>query len=759
MADLVALLAAAVAAENTRDDAVHKWTLLPANDPNIDAARALVASTYQAASTARSAHSVAVGAPLDPAIVKAKTHGNSFDLGTEEKFYVSSEHGKLRSPRGPDGKLATKAVELSDLTGELSGKSFRTREEDRYTWTSGNTYTFGGGSDYSFANGYSVSMSLDAIEDEAFETWDGQFPYDIFAPNKEPVAGAIPHIKGHGEFYTSFDNLPAAYKVYAVLPPGALFFRAPAGEVDFEKNGVSKNIGHSYGYQLGDTYSIQLSQNTNSVTAVDQAHSFESVLFSENHSYKLLGADFYAHGVDVSMGIKGMNVGLDLTALKVDFNLYGINLGVTMGLRNYSYEAILNKTSYTATGTEYSRSYIKNKYTISKIVNDIQAVEGSITKMIDESSLASAKQMHFHGNQGVTLFGGMKDFSKEFQNTAAELAYVALEGAVKTTLAKLTGFPNPISLASYVSAQTALDTLTGPLQKWRQGEFEKLIEMGVSNADRKDIKPYNGKIKKDTAQLELKPKTASLASFDTRKAITELVLNSGKKLVEINLRPPGTELTKKKENITQKFDLAKQSYFVTNYTETDKYSLFWMTDQEGPVVDGKQMTANSAGLWTQSDAKKIAKLKLDSALHQIELAVQKDEQNSIVQILKAEPGEYSLTVNGDAGKFTLSKDAATLSVKEHGSIVIDSKGATIKAPKDILIKSEKGEIDLAAKEVKVGKSTFTDSEVKIPASSVSLGGTAHNIKIKSSGVNIESTKITMNGKAGITVNGAMIKFG
>jgi len=164
-------------------------------------------------------------------------------------------------------------------------------------------------------------------------------------------------------------------------------------------------------------------------------------------------------------------------------------------------------------------------------------------------------------------------------------------------------------------------------------------------------------------------------------------------------------------------------------------------------------------LWTQSDAKKIAKLKLDSALHQIELAVQKDEKNSIVQILKAEPGEYSLTVNGDAGKFTLSKDAATLSVKEHGSIVIDSKGATIKAPKDILIKSEDGDIDIAAKTVEVSTSKFTREKVRIPTASVWLGKPANSIEAGSSGVTIKGSKISLNGTSMLQIKAAIAKIG
>jgi hypothetical protein len=499
------------------------------------------------------------------------------------------------------------------------------------------------------------------------------------------------------------------------------------------------------------------------------AHSFESVLFSENHSHKLLGADFYAHGADVSLGIKGLDAGMDLTALKVGFNLYGINLGATMGLANYSYEATFYKSSYTTTNTEYSRTDIGNKYSVENIGNEITTVEGAKATLHEEEViLTSAEQYHLHGTEGITLFGGLEDVSNKFPTAPLvgsplvplKLDYegkvLLMEGALKTMKA----FPTPVSFATYTGAKTAVDKATGYLQEWRKKEVKKLIKDGLSNADRKDIKPYNGEIKEDTAQLELKPKTASLASFTSGQALTELVLNSDKNIVEINLRPHGVTLTTQEKNITQKFNLDEPSYFINNYTTDKNFSKLWMTD--GAVRNEPTMTVNSAGLLMQSAENVFAKLKLDSALHQIELAVQKDEKNSILQMLNAKKGEYSLEVkvaNKTEGSFTMSKDAVALNMPAHGIIVIDSKGATIEASKDILIKSADGDIDLAAKKVKVSTSTFTEGEVKIPARSVSLGNGSNTIKAATDGVTINGSKISLNGTSMFQIKTAIAKIG
>jgi uncharacterized glyoxalase superfamily protein PhnB len=496
------------------------------------------------------------------------------------------------------------------------------------------------------------------------------------------------------------------------------------------------------------------------------AHSFESVLFSENHSHKLLGADFYAHGADVSLGIKGLDAGMDLTALKFGVGMYILDVNIEVGAIKVGYEKIRWKYSRSEITYDSSWTIIDEKHSVEKIKVQFNEVEGTSVLMHGDSiTQTSTNQVLFHGSKGINLFADGKELANDFPDVPIldvppvpnQIQYIGAEAALDLAQKMV-----PPDHASVSSQEILLSDMKKSLNEWRGKKIKEHFAKHEANVSREPEKPYDGRAKDNHSQLQLKESTVVLSSLGKGKAMTELVLNGDTQAIELNLRDANARLNAKDKNITQKFDLTKQSYFVTNYTKTDKYSLFWMTDQEGPVVDEKQMTVNSAGLWTQSDAKKNAKLKLDSALHQIELAVQKDEKNSIVQMLNAKKGEYSLEVkvaNKREGAFTMSKDAAALSVKEHGSIVIDSKGATIKAPKDILIESEKGEIDLAAKKVKVSTSTFTKGEVKIPARSVSLGNGSNTIKAAIDGVTIKGSKISLNGTSMLQIKTAIAKIG
>jgi len=725
------MLDAAVDADKARDDAITVYEALPPGDTAKPAALDLVNQKTGDATKARKDYVEELAVP----------RGNMFDLDPAEEFYVSTEYGNLR---GPTGSSPKNRVSLDDLnTSALAGAQFTTYEGDRYTWTKGNTYTFGGGNDYSFANGYSVSMSYDAIICEDFNTWDGSFPYDIYAPVKN--AGGDdekPTNRRFWEFETSFDKLPNEYKVKTVLPAGPLFFPAVSDLVKFENNGVSKNIGHTYGYQLGDTHSIQLSKNTSSVTAVDRANSFESTEISESHSHVGIAASFDAHGMDVSLGIKALDIGI---------NVSGVNFGVSIKAADITFDYTLFKFDYSKVQFEY-KLVDGDKFDVSKKTQQLNlekvetiAVDGILLQVDSDPAL---------NKKGKDLLGAADEKGEKWTHVGPD------------------------------------SNAVGPLSakgKILEIDYNRVVKASTNAKGRADALGQRASF----SRVAVDRTSVKLASFsysiDSVEVMSEFVISSKERQIELNIRDSANALRGNINNTTQMFDLDKGLYYVTHYeNENDGFvGKMWVARSADA---GKDITANSGGIYVQKAAVNYASLDLDVETNTIDLASHKDADNLVDLQADSNTNKFTLEVKKAADVATLLMDTTTGESKWHAKkgskeftikhkdnltvsfkdgkeskLVLEKELVKITSKKFVVgvgsnIVAEKAGIKLQSKEVKVGKMTVKDMDVTIPQPKVTIGKSA-KIAITAAGLDIKGPKISISGSGVAEIKGAMIKIG
>ncbi|WP_320822141.1 hypothetical protein [Reinekea sp.] len=690
--------------------------------------------------------------------------GSNFDFDPAEELFLSSEYGTLLSPfEVPPGgeKKERERLNLTDLQ-KLNGTQFYTSETDRYIWTRGNTYTFGGGSDYAFANGYGVSMSYDAIDDENFKTWDGNFPYDIFAPPSTPIpTPALTQTSSQAEkdaakkaakdgapnsrdsnFTNSFDKLPEAYKVSAVIPEG-IFMRSPSSDVDFAKNTVGKNIGHTYGYQLGDTHSIQLSKNTSSVTAVDRANSFESTEISESHSHVGIAASFDAHGMDASLGIKALDIGI---------NVSGVNFGVSIKAADITFGYTLFKFDYSKVqfecklvdGPKFNLSKKTQQLDLEKV--ETIAVEGILLQVDSDPAL---------NEKGKDLLGAADEKGKKWLSSP-------YSDAVGTFSAK---------------------------GKILESDYNRVVEAST-NPKRRAVALAQ---RASFSRVAVEKTSVKLASYsNTGDALSEFVLDSMEKQIELKLHDKETVGADAGKNTTQMFDLDKGLYYVSHYEEKEgKYIGKMWVAKEAPStgdIGEKKITANSGGIYVQKIKDNYASLNLDAEKNVIDLASQKDADNLVDLQADSGKNKFSLEVKKASDVATLLMDAATGESKWHAKkgskeftikhkdnltvsfkdgkeskLVLEKELVKITSKKFVVgvgsnIVAEKAGIKLQSKEVKVGKMTVKDMDVTIPQPKVTIGKSA-KIAITAAGLDIKGPKISISGSGVAEIKGAMIKIG
>ena len=701
---------------------------------------------------------------------------NSFDLDSAEAFYESNSVGKIKN----DGKL--NKVSLTSISSpSLASSFFNTHEGNRYYWTTGNTYTFGGGSDYAFANSYEVTFSYDAIDKASFDCWDGHLPYDIYGPNKDKEIEL--NVSGRA---TNFDNLPKAYQVGTFLPPGPIFFRSPDDEVDFANNAVSKNIGHTYDYQLGDTYSIQLSKNTNAITSIDTEHNFESIDISENHSHVGLKADFNAHGLDVELAIKGADIA---------FNVKGIDLESTHALVGLSYSNKLVDISYEQ--AKYSFELIdrpqfqvsdENIQNLTSQRIETVAGKGIVFQVDDHAELNAAPGKILGSGSGDAIadmipfiawgrsvFGSSSDAKIEMIDVLDKTDVNSdrkdeVPSSASPGYSRLDIDSDAISLVSFLDKANPA-AIAGKAGK--RGSYSKLFWTNTES-ERK----ISGRLKGEGA------------------SIAEFVLNSRMRKAELNIRGSKESVKSKKDNFTQIHDLASGS-FSTTYYEDDKKFLgkLWFSYKGNA---DHTITANTAGLELQKTADTSAQLKLNTALSSVVLESKKDgikeyarlslanQADStaspalaastvllesykstalyVKQELNSATKKYLVQINADNAKFEMIEDKATLSVQaaatklelEKKTATLTAETTTITADKLFTAKSKK--VDLKSSDIKVGKMAVTDTKLTIPQATITMGG-ACKIAIKPSGITASGTKFDIKTSAMVQVTSALIKLG
>mgnify|MGYP001028092026 FL=1 len=673
--------------------------------------------------------------------------GNLFDLDVEEAFYISSTYGDLQ-PRQRVSKTNLSSVALAEA-------HFNTQEGDRYYWSSGNTYTFGGGHDYAFCNSYSVTMSAKTTEDNSnFKSWDGSFPYDIYSPKKDEK----PALR-MSSYETDFADLPDAYKIDTPIPD--FFIREPNDQVNFEDNGVGKNIGHTYGYQLGDTYGIQLSKNTHSVTAVDRAHSFESVGISENHSHVGIDANFAAHGLDVELGVKAMGFDFGLTGMAFDIGYTGASFNYSYKLVDITYEKSVN--SYQILDRPEFRLSDKNIRLLTTTKAETIAGETIVLQVEDPKSTLMLKPATILGQDSESL-GDLVFFQRLWKSIfgSAKLIEKAFEDVLKDT--------------NFNSVRDA-DHLEG-----RSSNYSR---------------------------LDVDLNSVGVASYDSRPGGTfaELVVNSGRSVIELNIRDASSKLRQNVKNTTQLFDITKGIYYVTHFENMDAAFIgkMWVAksatlgddagkgiqknsggiyvqkikdqyatlnlDVEDDVIDLRMQTGptkfaelklaskeNIIDLRTQAGSDQFAELTLDSKENIIELSAQKAAKTGVLQQLDGAKGTYKVLINGNSSSFELAQKKAALKVKDV-DLKFASGKAELTAAKGIELDSAKTIKLAASTKVDVNGSTFTKSSVKIPSGSVSIGSAASNVKISSSGLTVTGAKVGFTAKAMLQLSGGIIKLG
>jgi len=677
---------------------------------------------------------------------------NDFDFLGGEELFVSNKFGALQENPNKSKKFIPEddpnaeakgrldKVELIDL-GVLKDAQFKTEEaESRYYWSKGNTYTFGGGCDYGYANSYEVNFSYDAIVESSFECWDGMLPYDIYRPKD----GSIKlDVSGRP---TSFDKLPDAYKVHAAIPPGSLFFRQPSSDIELANNGVGKNVGHTYGYQLGDTYSIQLSQNSHEITAVDMQHSFESTLVSESHSWVGLSANFDAHGADFNFGIKA----IDYTT-----NLTGMRASTDHVLFDFSYEKILRKFEYTDAG---------------KIYKAADAVE---FRMSDQDiKTVTSKRVNTVATKGIVL------------QVDADEAVGKIPGDVLGR--------DPTWKNTFVDAIPYLAWY----RAWRMGDssekaFDEHVVKTDSNTSRKNIKP---EVVSNYTRLDLDPVAASLVSYEkTTNVLSELVLNPEMRIVEFSIRKD-SKVYDQINNFTQHFGLDKGLFITSYYGATkDTFGRIWFTQTEGKVnCADAGLEEFTAGIEIQKADKNYASLNLNTGKNIITLHTQKDDKSPVCVkldsagktfVVEAEAGAHKSSFNIDAGKGTgkwhakngskefdfsyAAGKSAKLTVKGSKTSTIDIASATITLKTDTKLTLEAGskieitktKIKIDAKsEVDINGSKFKKNEMTAAKPKITLG-TVGKLVINGGVADLNAPTVKISGKAMTTIAGGMVKLG
>lgn len=735
------------------------------------------------------------------ALYEHQATSNDFDLGDQdgEEFYIvtsgdvyTDDQGTRRSGddvdytifgslKGGDGQGNLEQVTLSNLSDpRLANKTFKTHEGERYIWTSGNTYTFGGSKDYSYGSGYEVSIT-EATRSE-FKRWDGYLPYDIVKPITNSCEVDT------SNYDTDFTGLPndtskntkSDYKVSAPAP--GFFFRKP--EFLPENNAVSKNIGHQYDYQLGDTYAINLSVNTNDVKLVDNEHNFESVGVSENHSHVGLQADFNAHGMDVELGIK---------AADIAFNVKGVDLDSTHAL----------------VGLQYSNKLVDINYEQAKV--SFQLIDRPQFKVSDENiQTLTSKRVETVSGKGIVF---QVDENQDLNDA-------------------------PGKILGSGSGDTAIDMV--PFLAWGRSVFGSSSQAKIElidvldrtdvNNDREDVKPEAAS--SGYSRLDIDSDAIGLVSYldksvpavtevagqrgtysaafwtntDSKRAVSkrlagagksiaEFVLNSRMRLAELSVRGFDQKARSKKDTFTQTHDLVGGRYSTTYYEDDKKFvGKLWFTKT---ADDTNDLTANTAGLSLEKDDKNTAQLKLNTEKSSAVLEAKKDKvtefarialandvdadvkpavtANSVVvesqksasqyvkQTLDAANKKYRLEVNKDKTELELNDSNFTATVEKNTKLDIKKDLATLTAKKteikaDTSFKVDSKKMTVTSQNITLDNMKFTGTSAKIPKNMVTLGKGANVVKISATGVELKGSILKIQGKLA-TITGNLIKLG
>jgi len=658
--------------------------------------------------------------------------GNNFDLDGSESFSIVTDFGSLRGTTGTD---APRPVNLNNIADPaLADAFFLTHEGTRYIWTDGNTYTFGGSKDYGYGNAYEVGIA----ETDGLTYWDGSFPYDIIKPDNTDNGCSV----DTANYKSDFSGMLDKYK--PVVPIAGFFFRKP--NFDPWNNAVSKNVGHGYDYQLGDTYGIQLSQNSHEISAIDLQHSFETVGISENHSHVGISMGFDAHGIDIALGIKAIDIGLDVTAAKFEVEYIGIGFSYSFKGIELSYENALK--SYKLLDRPEFKISDENIQLLTS--EKVETVAGAgIVLQVEGDALLMA--------QPSALLGGSESdgFDPKDLNFASRL------------------------YAAYLTQSTGVET-----------SYNAVLADTNFNSDRVKTEVENRVASYSRVDLNLN--SVGLASYSNSQAVlSELVLNSEKQLIELNIRNKTSELRQNVNNTTQMFDLTEGIYYVTHFENmaTGYIGKMWIAKEATSGDDvGKGITKNSGGIYVQKADKNYASLDLDAELNLIDLANHKDDDNLVDLQADANTNKFTLDVKKASDVATLLMDATTgeskwhakkgtkeFTIKHQNELTLSFKDstesklelknnlATLSSEKIVLdagskVTAEAAVITLDSAEVKVGKMTVKDMEVTVPQATVTLGA-GSKVAISAAGVDIKGPKLGITATAMLELKAAMIKLG
>jgi len=450
-----------------------------------------------------------------------------------------------------------------------------------------------------------------------------------------------------------------------------------------------------------------------------------------------VNANFNAHGMDVDLDIRAVELDVDITGIKFDMTYCGANF------------------QYTYTGVDIIYENAAKRYLI---------LDRPEFRISDDN---------------------LKTLTKEsIESVAGESIILQVESN-----ADLMGMPEKVmggeskyDAGDFIPMAAWYRALTGSSQ-----DAEDKFDEVMTNTDFNSPRTSEVKRKKESySRLDIDKESIGFASFADSKSLAELVLNSKKKLIELNVREPGTKPTDFTNNMIQSFNLDKKYYYLTSYIDKDRFGKTWIAAE----AKADEYTKNSAGMMIQAADKKLAKTILDAEDSYINNAVQVKEDQSAISHLDAKneiigldlingektseilmnnktaTGAWSVVSGGKefelsykAGSFAKLRikdsDESSIEVKKD-AVNIKTKKLTVEPTDLATIKSKK--VVLKSDHVDVGGCDFKSSSVKIPKATVTLGS-SNTVKISSTGVALKGTKISISGTGIAEVKGSMIKIG